>query len=247
MVRTFFLNRMKVDVLVFAAHPDDAELSCSGTIAGLVAAGKKVVIADLTRGEMGTRGTIETRRQEAADSAKILGLTDRIQLGLADTAFENNRESQIPLIQTIRRFTPDMVLCNALEDRHPDHGRGAKLESDACFFSGLRMIETQWEGRLQEAWRPGMVLHYIQDRISKPDVVVDITDHWETKLASIRAFKTQFYDPNSSEPETYISTPVFMEYIESRGREFGHMIGVGFGEGFHSPRPIGISDISILK
>ena len=238
---------MKVDVLVFAAHPDDAELACSGTIAGLVAQGKKVVIADLTRGEMGTRGTIETRKQEAATSAKILGLADRVQLGLADTAFENNRTTQLPLIETIRRFRPDIVLCNALDDRHPDHGRGAKLESDACFFSGLRMIETTWEGKLQEAWRPRLVLHYIQDRLSKPDLVVDISAHWETKIASVRAFKTQFYDPNSDEPETYISSPMFLEYIESRAKEFGHMIGVHFGEGFHSPRPLGISDVTLLK
>lgn len=238
---------MKTDVLVFAAHPDDAELSCSGTIASLIGSGKKVVIADLTQGEMGTRGTTEIRKQESADSSNILGLVDRVQLYLPDTSFENNRQSQIPLIETIRHFQPEIVLCNALEDRHPDHGRGAKLESDSCFFSGLRMIETKRDGKSQPPWRPKLVLHYIQDRISKPDLVVNVSAFWETKLACIRAFKSQFYDPNSKEPDTYISSPLFIEYIESRGKEFGHMIGVQYGEGFHSPRPIGISDIFMLK
>jgi bacillithiol biosynthesis deacetylase BshB1 len=238
---------MKIDVLVFAAHPDDAELACSGTIASLIAQGKKVVIADLTQGEMGTRGTIETRKEEAAESARILGLADRVQLYLPDTTFGTDRDSQLPLIQTIRRFKPEIVLCNAFEDRHPDHGRSARLEEDACFFAGLSKIETTWEGELQSPCRPRLVLHYIQDRFLKPDVVVDITPFWETKLAAIRAYKTQFYDPNSKEPATYISTPEFYRFLEARARETGHLIGVEFGEGFQCRRPLGINDLSLLR
>lgn len=238
---------MKADVLVFAAHPDDAELACSGTIASLVAKGKKVVIADLTQGEMGTRGTTDTRKEEAAESARILQLADRVQLYLPDTTFGTDREAQIPLIQTIRRFQPEIVLCNAFEDRHPDHGRSARLEEDACFFSGLAKIETSWEDELQTAWRPRLVLHYIQDRFLKPDIIVDITPFWEIKMKAILAYKTQFYDPTSSEPVTYISTPEFLRFLEARARETGHFIGVEFGEGFQSRRPLGIDDLSALK
>jgi bacillithiol biosynthesis deacetylase BshB1 len=234
---------MKADVLVFAAHPDDAELSCGGTIASLTASGKKVVIVDLTQGEMGTRGTLETRKVEAALSAGILNLADRVQLYLADTNFSNDRTTQTSLIQAIRRFQPEIVLCNAIDDRHPDHGRAAKLESDACFYSGLSKIETTWEGELQSPWRPGLVFHYVQDRWLKPDLVIDISQHWETKLSAIKAFKTQFFDPNSDEPETYISTPVFWQFLEARAREAGHLIGVSHGEGFISQRPIGTTDL----
>ncbi|HRH35271.1 MAG TPA: bacillithiol biosynthesis deacetylase BshB1 [Catalimonadaceae bacterium] len=237
---------MKTDVLVFAAHPDDAELSCSGTIAKLTKAGKKVVLVDLTQGEMGTRGTIETRKTESDASSEILKLADRIQLGLGDTTFSNDRAHQLPLIETIRHFQPDLVFCNALEDRHPDHGRGAELAADACFFSGLAKIESNWKGVAQKAWRPKLVLHYIQDRLYKPDFVVDISETWEIKKASIMAFKSQFYDPASQEPTTYISSPEFLNFIESRAREMGHLIGVEFGEGFHCKRPIGISDLSCL-
>jgi bacillithiol biosynthesis deacetylase BshB1 len=237
---------LKTDVLVFAAHPDDGELSCSGTVASLIAQGKKVVMVDLTQGEMGTRGTIESRKEEAAASSEILGITERIQLFQEDTLFGTSREYQIPLIQTIRRFKPEIVLCNAREDRHPDHGRSAKLEEDACFFSGLSKIETSWEDETQKPWRPRLVLHYIQDRFLKPDLVVDISPYWEIKLASIRAFKTQFFDPDSSEPETYISNPAFMKFVESRAREMGHLIGVEFGEGFTSKRPPGLKDIMQL-
>lgn len=237
---------LKADVLVFAAHPDDAELACAGTVAAMVQKGKKVVFADLTQGEMGTRGSEELRRQEALASAKILGLTDRVQLYLPDTRFENNRTDQIPLIQTIRRFQPDLVLCNAREDRHPDHGRSARLEEDSCFFSGLAKIETEWEGKKQEPWRPGLVLHYIQDRWIKPDVVVDITPFWKIKMDSIMAFGSQFYNPASTEPETYISKPSFLHFLESRAREMGHLIGVDMGEGFTSGRPIGVKDLADL-
>jgi bacillithiol biosynthesis deacetylase BshB1 len=231
---------MKADVLVFAAHPDDAELACGGTLAKLASEGKKVVIADLTQGEMGTRGTIETRKKEAEDSAAILGLADRVQLYLPDTEFGTSRKEQIPLIQTIRRFRPEIVLCNAVQDRHPDHGRSARLETIACFFSGLAKIETTWEDVPQQAWRPRLVFHYIQDKWLKPDLVIDISDFWETKKKAISAFKTQFFDPDSQEPETYISTPVFWNFLEARAREVGHLIEVSHGEGFMAARTPGI-------
>ncbi len=234
---------MKADVIVFAAHPDDAEMSCGGTIASLTAKGKKVVIVDLTQGEMGTRGTIETRKTEAEASGKILGICERVQLKFPDTDFGTDRKYQIPLIEQIRRFQPEIVICNAIEDRHPDHGRASKLESDACFFSGLAKIETTWNGKKQAHWRPRLVFHYIQDRWIKPDFVIDISNHWGTKLEAIKAFKTQFFDPNSTEPETYISTSVFWDFLESRGREFGHIIEVSHGEGFTLERPLGIEDL----
>ena len=234
---------MKADVLVFAAHPDDAEMSCGGTIAHLTSKGKKVVIADLTQGEMGTRGDIHSRKEEAGAASKILGLADRVQLYLPDTHFTTDRKHQIPLIQTIRRFKPEIVICNAVEDRHPDHGRASKLESDACFYSGLAKIETSWEGELQMHWRPRLVFHYIQDRMINPDFVVDISAQWQTKIAAIKAYKSQFFDPNSKEPETYISTSVFWDFLESRGREMGHKIEVCHGEGFTVERPLGIGDL----
>jgi bacillithiol biosynthesis deacetylase BshB1 len=236
----------KTDLLVFAAHPDDAELACAGTVISEIEKGKKVVFADLTQGEMGTRGTPETRREEATASASILKLSARVQLGLPDTEFGTSREFQIPLIQTIRRFRPDIVLCNAIDDRHPDHGRSAQLEKDACFFSGLSKIETIWEGEKQAPWRPRLVLHYIQDRWIKPDFVLDITPYWKTKMASIQAYKTQFYDPTSDEPETYISSAKFLNFLEGRAREFGHIIDVEFGEGFTCARPPGIKDLGAL-
>jgi bacillithiol biosynthesis deacetylase BshB1 len=207
---------MKAEVLVFAAHPDDAELACSGTILRLVAQGKKVVIVDLTRGEMGTRGTAATRKAEANASTKILGLADRWQLNLPDTTFGNSREEQHLLIQAIRHFKPEIVLANAFQDRHPDHGRAAKLAEDACFYSGLPKIETSYNGEEQEAWRPNLVLHYIQSDYIVPHLVVDITDFWETKQKAVRSFKTQFFDPESMEPETFISTPRFLLFVEGR-------------------------------
>lgn len=237
---------MKLDILVFAAHPDDAELACGGTLAKLSGQGKKIGIADLTQGEMGTRGTIETRKQEAADSAKILGISVREQLYLPDTLFGIERESQLPLIKTIRKYQPDIVLCNAPDDRHPDHGRSAKLESDACFFSGLTKIETEFEGKRQLAWRPRLVFHYIQDRMLKPDFVLDISGFWPQKIAAIQAFKTQFHDPESDEPDTYISNPSFLKFLEARAREFGHQAGFEFGEGFLSPKMLGMKSFEGL-
>lgn len=225
---------MKLDILVMAAHPDDAELSCSGTILKHIAAGKKVGIIDFTRGELGTRGTPEIRLQESTDATKILGLHARENLGIRDGFFRNDEESQLKLIEVIRKYQPDIVLANALEDRHPDHGKGAQLAIDACFLSGLRQIKT---GDLP-AWRPTQVYHYIQDRYIEPDFVVDISAHWDQKETAIRAFKSQFFDPSSKEPASYISSPDFLHFIQARAMEMGHKIGVKYGEGFQSQKTL---------
>jgi bacillithiol biosynthesis deacetylase BshB1 len=217
-----------------AAHPDDAEFSCAGTILKHIAAGKKVGIVDFTRGELGTRGTPEIRLQESAEATKILGLHARENLGIRDGFFRNDEETQLKLIEVIRKYQPDIVLANALEDRHPDHGKGAQLAIDACFLSGLRQIKT---GDLP-AWRPAQVYHYIQDRYLEPDFVVDISAHWDQKEAAIRAFKSQFFDPNSVEPASYISSPEFLNFIQARAMEMGHKIGVKYGEGFQSQKTL---------
>jgi bacillithiol biosynthesis deacetylase BshB1 len=230
---------MKLDILVMAAHPDDAELSCAGTILKHIAAGKKVGIVDFTRGELGTRGTPEIRLQESADATKILGLHVRENLGIRDGFFRNDEETQLKLIEVIRKYQPDIVLANALEDRHPDHGKGAQLAIDACFLSGLRQIKT---GDLP-AWRPAQVYHYIQDRYLEPDFVVDISSQWDKKEAAIRAFKSQFFDPSSAEPASYISSPDFLNFIQARGMEMGHKIGVKYGEGFQSQKTLEVKSL----
>ncbi len=236
---------IKLDILVMAAHPDDAELSCSGTILSYINQGKKVGIVDFTRGEMGTRGTPEIRLQESNDATKILGLHARENLGLADGFFQNDQASQLILMEVIRRYRPEIVLANALEDRHPDHGKGAKLAIDACFLSGLRMIQTidSHSKTEQSAWRPKHVYHYIQDRYLEPDFVIDITEHWETKEQSIRAFKSQFFDPTSKEPNSYISSPDFLSFIQARAQEMGHKIGVKYGEGFQSQKTLQLTNL----
>ena len=230
---------MKLDILVMAAHPDDAELSCAGTILKHIAAGKKVGIVDFTRGELGTRGTPEIRLQESADATKILGLHVRENLGIRDGFFRNDEETQLKLIEVVRKYQPDIVLANALEDRHPDHGKGAQLAIDACFLSGLRQIKT---GDLP-AWRPAQVYHYIQDRYLEPDFVIDISAHWDQKEAAIRAFKSQFFDPSSAEPASYISSPDFLNFIQARGMEMGHKIGVKYGEGFQSQKTLEVKSL----
>jgi bacillithiol biosynthesis deacetylase BshB1 len=236
---------IKLDILVMAAHPDDAELSCSGTILSYINQGKKVGIVDFTRGEMGTRGTPEIRLQESNEATKILGLHARENLGLADGFFQNDQTSQLILMEVIRRYRPEIVLANALEDRHPDHGKGAKLAIDACFLSGLRMIHTinSHSKSEQSAWRPKHVYHYIQDRYLEPDFVIDITEHWETKEQSIRAFKSQFFDPTSKEPNSYISSPDFLSFIQARAQEMGHKIGVKYGEGFQSQKTMQVKNL----
>jgi bacillithiol biosynthesis deacetylase BshB1 len=233
----------KLDILVIAAHPDDAELSCSGTIASHVAMGYKVGILDLTQGEMGTRGTPEIRLKESADAAKLLGLSSRDNLGFADGFFTEDKDHQVAVARIIRKYKPELVLANAVTDRHPDHGKGASLASKACFASGLRMLETDWEGEPQGAWRPKVVYHYIQNNFIEPDFVVDITPFWETKKASIMAFKSQFFDPESKEPESFISRPDFLDFIEARAKEFGHKISVKYGEGFTVERVAGVKNL----
>jgi N-acetylglucosamine malate deacetylase 1 len=238
---------MKLDILVMAAHPDDAELGCSGTIFASIAQGKKVGIADFTRGELGTRGTPEMRLAESEEATKILGIHARENVGFRDGFFVNDEEHLMKLIRVIRRYQPEIVLANAPFDRHPDHIKGCQLAVDACFKAGLRMIETfEDDGTPQKEWRPKNVYHYIQDRHIKPDFVVDISNFWEQKEASIRAFKSQFYDPNSTEPNSYLSSPAFLKFVEARSREMGHAIGVEFGEGFTSYKCLGIKDLGSL-
>lgn len=238
---------MKLDILVIAAHPDDAELSCSGTIIKHVKAGKKVGIIDLTEGERGTRGTADIREKEAAAATKILGITTRENLHIPDGFFENNKENQLKLIEKIRKYQPEIVLANAIQDRHPDHGRGAKLASDACFLSGLVKITTSDNGKPQQAWRPKAVYHYLQDRYIRPDFIIDITEHMEQKMESIKAYKSQFYDPDSKEPPTYISSESFMESIYARASEMGKPIFVRYAEGFTAERHVGVNDLFDLR
>jgi bacillithiol biosynthesis deacetylase BshB1 len=233
----------KIDVLAFAAHPDDAELACSGTLLKLVAQGRKVGIIDLTRGELGTRGSAEIRDREAAASAEILGLTVRHNLGFRDGFFRDDEAHQLAIITAVRRFRPDVVLINAPYDRHPDHGRGSDLVRNAVFFSGLRRIETSHNGIPQTEWRPAKVWKYIQDQLILPDFVVDITEFMDTKMKAVEAFSSQFYNPESDEPETYISSKNFMEQLRARAKEMGHLIGVRYGEGFVSEKPLRVDDL----
>lgn len=237
----------KLDILVIAAHPDDAELGCSGTIAAHIAKGHKVGIIDLTLGEMGTRGTPEIRLKESMIASGILNLTNRENLGFKDIYFKNDEEHQHRLIEMIRKYQPNIVLANAIQDRHPDHGKGASLASDACFISGLRKIETIYNGENQAPWRPKFVYHYIQNNFIEPDFIMDITPFWDIKLQSIMAFKSQFHDPSSQEPQSFISDPNFLPFIEARAREFGHRINVRYGEGFTVERFLGIENLFDLK
>jgi N-acetylglucosamine malate deacetylase 1 len=234
---------MKLDILAVGAHPDDVELSCSGTLAKEVDRGKKVGILDLTRGEMGTRGTAETRKEEAAAAAEILGISMRHNLGFRDAYFINDEAHQLEVIKILRKYRPEIVLCNAVEDRHIDHGRGAKLVSEACFLSGLRKVETTYEGEVQEAWRPKLVYHYIQWRNLEPDVVVDISGYMDKKLAAVKAYKTQFYDENSKEPSTPISSDNFLDSITYRARDLGRLIGTDHAEGFTVERYAAVDSI----
>ena len=237
---------MKLDLLAFGVHPDDVELSCSGVLLIEKNNGKKTGIVDLTEGELGTRGTAETRYQEATDAARILGVDIRENLKLADGFFKNDEDHQRKVIQVIRKYKPEIVICNAPEDRHPDHGRSARLVSEASFLSGLVKIETTDNGIVQEPWRPKYVLHYIQDRYLKPDFVVDISAVFEKKIEAIKAYRTQFHNPGIDGPQTYISTPDFLDSVIYRYKMFGKMIGVKYAEGFISDKTIGIRDFDSL-
>ena len=237
---------MKLDLLAFGVHPDDIELSCSGVLLVEKNNGKKTGIIDLSEGELGTRGTVLTRYEEAAASAKILGVDARENLQLADGFFSNDKPTQLKVIGAIRKYRPEIILCNAPADRHPDHGTSASLVSDSAFLSGLSKIDSSYNGISQEAWRPKYVLHYIQDRYIEPDFVVDISAFFEQKLESIKAFKTQFHHPDVEGPETYISTPDFLDSIVYRHKMFGKMIGVKYAEGFLSAKKIGIRNFDAL-
>lgn len=237
---------MKLDILVFAAHPDDAEMSCGGTILKAIKDGKKVGIIDLTRGERGTRGTEDTRAEESAEATKILGIQARENLELDDCFFEIDRDTQLKIINKIRKYRPQVVIANAIEDRHPDHGRGAKLVQEAFFKSGLPKVETfDDNGKLQEAYRPDSLFHYIQDKYIKPDFVIDITEFVEQKMESIKAYKTQFFNPDSNEPITYISKPDFLESLIGRNREYGKLLKNGtYAEGFNTNKIIEVKNIT---
>ncbi|KAF2518389.1 bacillithiol biosynthesis deacetylase BshB1 [Flavobacterium salilacus subsp. salilacus] len=237
---------MKLDILAFGAHPDDVELSCGATIAKEISLGKKVGIVDLTRGELGTRGTAEIRDEEAANAAKILGVSVRENLRFRDGFFINNEQHQLQVIKMIRKYQPQIVLCNAVNDRHIDHGKGSKLVSDACFLSGLRKIETTIEGQEQQAWRPKQVYHYIQWKNLVPDFVVDVTGFIDIKVASLMAYKSQFYDPNSNEPVTPIATKNFKESIHYRAQDLGRLINSEYAEGFTAERYVAVNSLEDL-
>ncbi|MEN8789911.1 MAG: bacillithiol biosynthesis deacetylase BshB1 [Flavobacteriaceae bacterium] len=236
---------MKLDILVFGAHPDDAELGAGATIAKEVALGRKVGIIDLTRGELGTRGTPEIRDMEADKAREILGLTIRENLEFADGFFINDHEHQLAIIRTIRKYRPDIVLCNAIEDRHIDHARGSKLVSESCFLSGLVKIDTRLEGddQWQEPWRPKQVYHYIQWKNLEPDFVVDVSGFVDKKMDAIAAYSSQFYDPKSDEPETPISSKNFAESIRYRARDLGRLAGVEYAEGFTVEKHITVNTL----
>jgi bacillithiol biosynthesis deacetylase BshB1 len=229
---------MKLDILVLAAHPDDAELSCSGTMAAAVHQGKKVGIVDFTQGELGTRGTPGIRAQEAEKAASVLGLSIRENLGFRDGFFANDEAHQLALVRIIRKYQPDMVLANAIQDRHPDHAEAAALAEKACFLSGLKKITTFADDKPQMHWRPRRIFHYIQSNYIEPDFVVDITDFWDIKMRAVQAYQSQFFiadNPDSAAGEqTFISTPGFMEFLKARAREYGQRVGVQFAEGFTS-------------
>lgn len=230
----------KLDVLVLSVHPDDAELGCGGTVIKMVAEGKKVGIIDLTRGELGSRGSAKIRATEAAEASKIMGIHVRDNLGFRDGFFTNDESHQLAIIQAIRNYQPEIIITNAPKDRHPDHGRASNLVRDASFLSGLRKIETNSNGKTQEHWRPKKVFFFIQDTYLQPDFVIDITPYHEQKMQAIQAYGTQFYNPTHKEPQTYISTGDFLNFLEARARTMGHFIGATFGEGFISESPLKI-------
>jgi bacillithiol biosynthesis deacetylase BshB1 len=240
-------NKMKLDILAFGAHPDDVELGCAGTILKEISLGKTVGIVDLTRGELGTRGSAIIRDQEANAAAEILGVQVRENLEMRDGFFVNDEKHQLEIIKMLRKYQPDIVLCNAVDDRHIDHGKGSKLVSDACFLSGLTKIETELEGVIQEAWRPKVVYHYMQWKNLIPAFVVDITGFTDKKIESILAYSSQFYDPTSKEPESPISSKNFLESLNYRSRDLGRLVGVDHAEGFTVERYLAVNSLADLK
>jgi bacillithiol biosynthesis deacetylase BshB1 len=237
---------MKLDILAFGAHPDDVELGCSGTLAKEISLGKKVGIIDLTRGELGTRGSVAIRNSESANASEILGVSVRENLDMRDGFFINDEAHQMKVIEMLRKYRPEIVLCNAIQDRHIDHGKGSKLVSDACFLSGLRRIETIVDGKSQEAWRPKVVYHYIQWENITPDFVVDISGFLEIKMESILAYSSQFYKENTSEPESPITSKNFLDSVKYRAQDLGRIIGTAHGEGFTVERYLAVNSLSDL-
>lgn len=238
---------MKLDILAFGAHPDDVELGCGGTVAKEVSLGKKVGIIDLTRGELGTRGSSEIRDVEAKNAALLLGVSIRENLNMRDGFFVNDEKHQMGVIKMIRKYQPEIVICNAVDDRHIDHGKGSKLVSDACFLSGLIKIETEYEGENQKAWRPKVVYHYMQWKNAVPDFVVDISGFNKKRVEAILAYSSQFYDPNSKEPETPIATQNFLESLSYRAQDLGRLVGVDYAEGFTIERYLAVNSLGDLK
>jgi N-acetylglucosamine malate deacetylase 1 len=238
---------MKLDILAFGAHPDDVELGCSGTIAKEISLGKKVGIIDLTRGELGTRGSVAIRNSESAKASEILGVTVRENLDMRDGFFLNDEAHQLKIIEMIRKYQPEIVLCNAISDRHIDHGRASKLVSDACFLSGLVKIKTEHNRMAQSAWRPKVVYHYIQWQNIAPDFVVDISLFIDKKTASVLAYSSQFYDPNSNEPDSPITSENFLDSVKYRAQDLGRLVGVAYAEGFTTERYLAVNSLGDLK
>lgn len=238
---------MKLDILAFGAHPDDTELGCGGTLIKHIKNGKKVGVVDLTEGQLGSRGSVSERYEESERAAKIQGLSSRDNLGMEDGWFQNDQESRIKVIRMIRKYRPEIVLANAIDDRHPDHGRGAKLVADAFFYSGLVKVETELNGIIQEAWRPKALYHYIQDYHIEPDFVIDVSEFWDLKIKAVMAFSSQFYNPESNEKETPISSKSFLDFLGARARNIGRPIQAEYAEGFTKARYIGVNDLFDLK
>ena len=238
---------MKLDILAFGAHPDDIELACAGTLMKSIDEGKKVGIIDLTRGELGTRGDADTRTAEAAAAAKVMGVHLRENLNLKDAFFMNDEDTLKKIVTVIRKYKPVIVLCNAPQDRHPDHGKSAKLIADAAFLSGLRKIET-FDGSIQqEAWKPSYVFNYLQDQYLQPTFLVDVSCYQDRKIEAILCYKSQFFNPeNSGEPQTYISSPIFLEALKGKEAGFGKQVGVGYAEGFISQKLLAISSLETI-
>jgi len=236
-----------IDILAIGAHPDDVELGCGGTLLRQKSLGNSISILDLTQGELGTRGSAAIRRNEANEAAKIFGVEDRLNLNFKDGFFQVDEDHLREVVRIIRLKKPRIILCNALEDRHPDHSRGAELVKKACFYSGLVKLETEHNGERQDVWRPEAIYHYVQFKYIRPDFLVDITSFYDDKMKAIMAFKSQFFDPKSDEPETMISSKDFLDFMEARFIEFGRIIGVKYAEGFNIQRIPGVEDLNHLK
>ena len=241
------MNNKKIKILAFGAHPDDVEMSCAGTLMKHAAIGHSFGIIDLTRGELGTRGSSELRDTEAATAGKIIGTSFRENLNFRDGFFMNDEPHQLAVIKMIRKYQPEIIFANAVSDRHPDHGKAAKLVRDAAFLSGLIKVETVIEGKQQKAWRPKAVYHYIQDKDLQPDFLIDVSEFTDKKMESILAFKSQFHNPDSIEPSTYISSHDFLDALKGRMRLWGKIIGASYAEGFTVNKIIGVENVLLLK